>query len=966
MREELLAALEQRMRVAERDSDAAGLLEPGAVDEAARLSQAVTVPENDLEVCQVLARFHVLREQVLAARSPRAAAAELPAAIRFLTAVYLHDPELVPDSAGRRNIARALDWLREHTAPDRMEHRQDVVGRVVELVAYPDRSPPADGGWGRIGWLRREREKGAATPEQLVELAMLLTDCPRYGEALDLLTEAVACLEQLPLVDRLRHPGVLLNALNARALRLVELGRFDDGVEDARRAVRIASALVAQNPLTEQARLARAQHFLAKYLDAAGRPSEALEWLDEAVPAYERLAAADPEHGGSLADVRKDWARALRTVGRAGDALRPAARAVTGFRAAADVNPQVFTRHVAFALEEHGACLTAAGRDDEAVSLMVEAVRIFRGIVAEDAAVAGNRADLARLLSHLGVCLTGAGRHIEAREACAESVARYEELAGRDPVANRAGLVDALEYLSDGHGAAGQWDEARAVSGRAVVLAREAAAGGGLSDVSSLARALVRWSGRLADVDALEEAERAAREAVGLWQSCSDTDPAYGAGLADALVELAKWQRSLVRGEEAVATAERAVALRRARARRHASSRRGPLAAALRVLGESRAAAGRDAEAILPLRQSVALYRALARLDPLYARDLVRSQLVTAEQLACTVRHTEALALAAECVEGARALPDVAGGRALLADALGAHATVLSVAARPTEAVGSAEESASLLRELAAESAGGHLGAELGGALVRLSKCLLWAGRPSEALASAEEARSALMARAERLGGTGGPSDRFASLLAGCLTQMSWCLEACGDASAADGCSAEAVGVYRGLARRLPAAYEPEVAQVLMLRAHVLSQVRRHEAALEAATEATALARRAAGRDRLVHALLLAHALRGEAAVLSAGYRRDEAVARADGAVEICRLLVTRHSTECRGELAAALTGAAMVLMDAWRYDDGIARAKEAVALRRELTRGQPGLFRTDLARDLGTLASLLNAAGRP
>ncbi|KNE83883.1 hypothetical protein ADZ36_02820 [Streptomyces fradiae] len=968
MREELLAALEERIRHAEEEYDAAGLLEQDATDQAARLSRSVAVPEDDVEVCQVLGRFHVLRHQILAARSTRAGAAELPSAIRFLAALYLHDPQLVPDSAGQRSIVGALDVLEKRPAPGRTETRQDLVRRVVEMVAYPDRARPADGGWQRIEWLRNLRRSGRATPQQLAELASLLIECPRYVEALDLLTEAVACLEQLSPADRQRYPVVLLNALNARAARLAELGRPGDAATDGVRAMRIARALVVQSPLTERARLAHTLHFMAKYLDTAGRPSEALEYLDEAAPLYERLAAEDPQHGASLADVRKDWARVLRTSGRAGDSLVPAAQAVTGFRTAAAVNPRTFTRHLGFALEEYAACLSAVDRDSEAVPMMTEAVEIFRTVVTEspespeDAAdgtiAAEHRAELAQMLCHLGYCLLHAEQPDQACETLTESVTHYEKLTERHLATYRDGLASALDHLSAGYEATGRWDEACATAARAVDLARDAAAHGGVPEVHLLARALGNWSGKLGNVDRREEAERAAREAVGLWQSCAETDPAYGAYLADALADLARRQKGLLHGAEAVATAWRAVSLYRVHFREHRSPRRGPLAAALLVLGECRIAAGRDDEAVLPLRQSVALYRVLTGLDPTYAAGLVRAQMSTAQQLARTFRHAEALALAADCRERAYALADAAGGQ-YVAEALGAHTTVLSLCGRPAEASETAEASARAFRELAAGPTGTHRRHELGSALLRLSACLLQAQRPREALSAVEEAHGALTASAER------SSAWFAPFLADCLEQKAWCLNACGDVSGADDCAAEAVGIRREMARRHPAVYGPALAGALILRAVVLLRARRQEAALGAAVEATAFARQAAERDRLCHAMLLVRTLRNEAGALNAVYRREAAAARAAGAVEICRWLVAEQAAECRDELASALTGEATVLMDWGRYDDGVVRAEEAVSLRRELADRKPDLFRADLATDLGTLTLLLNAVGR-
>lgn len=975
-RERLIADLEERIRRAEAEVSTVWLTEPAATQAAAQLCEVVPQPEDDVDVCLVLSRFHTLRHRILLARSPETGAGEVPAMVRFQAALYLHDPHLVPDPM-RHTVAVVLDALGEAGPRDGVQGRGELVERIVSLLARPDVVRPADGGRARVQYLRQRRDAGTADPHALEELAaLLLHGAAPGGTSLDALTEAVACYQQMPDPERYARTAGLQKTLAARARRLAQDGRVDEAVADGTQAMRLARLILdKQDPLVHRVTLARAVHLLAKYLDAAQRPNEALEWLEEAVSLYVRLAKEERAHRGQLADAHQDWARVLRTIGRAGEALEPARRAVDGFRAVAEEDPEPHVRHLAHrhlahALEELGACLSALDRDAEAIEPMSEAVCLLRDLAAaeEDAEGAARyTADLAEKLCHLGQCLSWAGQLDEAAEALSESVAHFEQLIEHEPDHHRDEFAEALVALGSVHRSAGLLDEACSVAGRAVELARGAARGGAPSDVMGLARVLISWSEALVDVNLFAEAEEAACEAVDLWRRWVESDPAHVLGLTVALEGLAARRRVLNHGEDAVAAAREAVALRRTLVRALPRSLRGThghhhgLAVALRGLGESLACAGRHAEAARTLRRAAALLRALAQRDARCVADQVRAQMSAAQQLAWVGRHAEALDLSGDAADRLRDLSRAPGDWSpLAAHAYGTLASVLSQCGRTEQAVDTAQECVTRYRALAGGPAGGHYQGELGIALLRLAASLKGAGRLREALTAAEDARGVL-AFAATLSYAG-----FAPHLAKCLSERAECLVLCRQFTAALGSSARAVDMYRELARSLPDVFEPGLVEALGVRSTVLHRASRQEAALDAAVEATALARRIAARNRWVYGGLLAQTLLNEAAVLSAVHQAAEGAHRAEGAVKILRELVARSPAVYRGFLASALQDTASALMDADRPAEGLVCAQEAVDLWREDAGLALPAFRSALAGGLGTLANLHSVVGRP
>jgi tetratricopeptide (TPR) repeat protein len=280
------------------------------------------------------------------------------------------------------------------------------------------------------------------------------------------------------------------------------------------------------------------------------------------------------------------------------------------------------------------------------------------------------------------------------------------------------------------------------------------------------------------------------------------------------------------------------------------------LATALSNLGGMLDGAGRPAEAVPVLEQSVRFRRIFAGKSQEFVADLAASLGNLGRAFsACGLREkaTEALG---ESVESYRGL--VEGGasehRAALASSLNSlgNARGLDAAARRDF-----DEAIALLRELDPE----HV-------------------------------------------------DDVAMLLAAALTSMCGVLMYLGDRDAAAANSAEAVTLFRRLGEPNPAAVAPYLAKALVVRAEALHATARSEEALTAAEEATAIVRDRAAENPEGWRTLLAETLRLLAKLYTALGRRRQA---ATAATEAERLAAGES-------LEAAATGERSTLLSRLKW----------------------------------------------
>jgi tetratricopeptide (TPR) repeat protein len=257
---------------------------------------------------------------------------------------------------------------------------------------------------------------------------------------------------------------------------------------------------------------------------------------------------------------------------------------------------------------------------------------------------AANRAGLARSLSNLSVQLAEAGRHDEALNAIQEAVTVYRRLATDDPPRYQRGLAMSLSNLSAQLAEAGREDEALSAIDQALVLRRRLAADNPEDHEPDLAGSLHNLSNRLADAGRLAEALSAIEEGVTVRRRLAASNPEqYEPALASSLDTLSFHLVSAGRKGEALTAIEEAVTIYRQLAATKPARYAPNFALSLRNLALNLGMAGRKAEALTAIEKAVKIYRQLAAANPArYVPDLATSLNHLAVCLAEAGRHDEA------------------------------------------------------------------------------------------------------------------------------------------------------------------------------------------------------------------------------------------------------------------------------------------------------------------------------------
>ena len=175
----------------------------------------------------------------------------------------------------------------------------------------------------------------------------------------------------------------------------------------------------------------------------------------------------------------------------------------------------------------------------------------------------------------------------------------------------------------------------------------------------------------------------------------------------------------------------------------------------------------------------------------------------------------------------------------------------------------------------------------------------------------------------------------------------------------------EAVGLYRVLAGRSPAAYTPDLAMSLNNLANRLSEVGCSGEALELAQEAVNLRRVLVDASPAAYTPDLAMSLNDLAKFLSEVGRRGEALEVAQEAVGLYRVLVDASPAAYTPDLAGSLNNLAIGLSEVGRRGEALEVAQEAVGLSRVLAGRSPAVYTPDLAMSLNNLATFLSGLGR-
>ncbi|MFP3942051.1 MAG: tetratricopeptide repeat protein [Thermoanaerobaculia bacterium] len=259
--------------------------------------------------------------------------------------------------------------------------------------------------------------------------------------------------------------------------------------------------------------------------------------------------------------------------------------------------------------------LAAAGRAEEALRAIEEAVEIRRRLAAANPARYGP--ELAQSLNNLSVHLAVSGRGKDALGASEQAVVIYRRLASAHPAGYEPELASSLNNLSNRLAESGRGEEAVGAVKEAVGIQRRLAAANPARYEPELAKSLNNLSVHLAASCRGKDALGASEEAVGIYRRLAAANPArYEPGLAQSLNNLSADLAESRRGEEALEAIEEAVKIDRRLAASNPARYEPELAASLNNLSNRLAESGRRGEALAANRVAWYLIEPYVRRAP--------------------------------------------------------------------------------------------------------------------------------------------------------------------------------------------------------------------------------------------------------------------------------------------------------------------------------------------------------------
>ncbi len=381
------------------------------------------------------------------------------------------------------------------------------------------------------------------------------------------------------------------------------LGVVAGGMGDYREAVRCCERAIALRPQD-----AKFVHRLAWALEGAG------DW-DAAIESYWNALRLDPRDRHSARNLLTLTIRRFGEVGDRDGAVAAITEYLDFYRALADTVDGMRTE-IDSALSGAATNLARLGMHDEALSVVDELIArgrqdLQRNTSAQDRPAQDQpaRARLADRLLQRGRRLADLCRHEEAVAATNEAISRFRTLATDSPDDYVDNLADALHWQSRNFARLERRQEAGECAAEAVTICRSAV-GRWPRLRDDLAWALCNHADRLAEADQFPAAMSAITEAVELWRVL------YAETNADKHLYL--------------------------------------LAGEVGHLADLLVKAGRHAEAIGPVEESVELFRRCVAADPhqRYYLDNVLETYGTC--LTAVGRHAEALVILDEAIGSLR------------------------------------------------------------------------------------------------------------------------------------------------------------------------------------------------------------------------------------------------------------------------------------------------------------------------
>ncbi len=557
-----------------------------------------------------------------------------------------------------------------------------------------------------------------------------------------------------------------------------------------------------------------------------------------------------------------------------------------------------------------------AGRDEEALALLVECVQVRRQLVDRDPE--RHLPQLSFELSNLAVTHLGLHHREEAFAAAEEAVAVQRMVTERGNDRGRAQLAWALQRFSTVQAERGRYESALAANTEALPVLRELAEPGADFDVTVLAESLGTRGAILVALHRCDEGLTHIGEAIELRERLARQQPDRDlAALVSELHNASHARLNLGRYEDALVSAEQAIAISRqltaANPRRHRLTlirnlyqlaqvhlglarpddavaaaqealglgRRGSetdLVTSLQLLARVLTALGRYAEVLSVYEDAAALLRSLARRQPQWLVDLASALVGLSETLDILDRPDDALAAALEAVECARGL-GVAAGRTLgdtqinLGDR---YARLM----RATEALEHTGRGIDLLRP-----AGPSVG--LMSALAKLAERHAQLGQGDEALTVALEAVALGQAVHAHL--SHGDAFAYALRVLGNIHL------AFGRPEDGLGPFVQAVRLYRELGETDPGRHRSGLAAALHHLARVQTAVERHDEAVRSCREGSDMYEELADADEDRYLAAFADSLRHLKECLVNAEEDEKALPVVRRQIEVAHRLVAQH-----------------------------------------------------------------------
>ncbi len=304
------------------------------------------------------------------------------------------------------------------------------------------------------------------TPDDESEIARLLhnrayclSEVGKREEALEAAQKAVEAYGDLAAKNPNAYAPDLAMSLNNLANRLSAVGKREEALEAAQKAVEAYGDLATKNPDAYRPDLAGSLNNLATFLSAVGKREAALEAAQKAVEAYGDLATKNPDaYGPDLAGSLNNLANLLSEVGKREAALDAAQQAVEAYGDLATKNPDAYGPDLAGSLNNLASFLSAVGKREAALDAAQQAVEMRKELATKNPDAYGP--DLAMSLNNLASFLSAVGKREAALDAAQQAVEMRKELATKNPDAYGPDLAMSCGVLCQVYQALEQWDEA--------------------------------------------------------------------------------------------------------------------------------------------------------------------------------------------------------------------------------------------------------------------------------------------------------------------------------------------------------------------------------------------------------------------------------------------------------------------------------------------------------------------------